>query len=1125
MTFDDVLTQVLDLLQRQGRVSYGALKRRFNLDDDYLEDLKAELIDAQQVATDEQGRILVWRGKSAWLAGPQRAQEAERRQLTVLFCDLVDSTALSSQLDPEDLREVVRAYQHACATVIDHFEGHIAQYLGDGLLVYFGYPVAHEDDALRAVRAGLGMVEALGRLNVEAQPARDVRLAARVGVHTGLVVVGEMGGGAKREHLALGETPNLAARLQSVAPPNTVVLSGVTGRLVQASFTCKELGTHTFKGIASPLVVYQVVGERGRQSHFDHAGSGALTPLVGREQEVELLFTRWAQAKEGCGQVVFLSGEAGIGKSRLVQILKDHIANEPHLCWECCCSPYYRNSAFYPLIDLLQRELQWMSEDTPEVKLHKLEAALAPYPMALPEIVPWFASLLSLPLPDRYPLPALPPQKQKQKILEIMLKALLALAAKQSLLFIVEDLHWADPSTLELLGLLMERGPTAPLLTLFVFRPEYQPPWGSQAHVTSIALARLLHHQTDVMVARVAGGKELPAEVRRQIVARTDGVPLFVEELTKMVLESGMLRERAGAYELTGPLPALAIPTTLHDSLMARLDRLAAVKEVAQLGATLGRAFSYDLLQAVAPWDDVTLQQALTRLVEAELLYQQGVPPAAAYLFKHALIQEAAYQSLLRRRRQQMHQRIAQVLEAQFAETVQSQPELVAHHYTEAGLSAQALPYWQRAGERALQRSANIEAISHLTRGLEVLTAFSESPQRAQQELTMRITLGPALIAAKGYGAPEVADTYTRARELCQQVGETPQLFPALWGLWVFSFSRGELQAARQLGEQLFQLAQRRQAATLLMEAHQALGQTLFFQGEFAAAYAHAEQAVSLYDPQQHRTQAFLYGSFDPRIVCLSYVAWALWSLGYPDQALNRGHEALALGQDLAHPPSLAAVLHYAGFLHLFRREASAVQARAEALIRLTEEALPFWLALGTILRGWALAAQGHVAEGIAQMHQGLDARRTMGTEVGRPLHLAMLAEACGKSGRAGAGLTLVDEALVAMDHTHECWWEAELYRIKGELLWAGSTEDEAQAEACLQRALDVARQQQARSLELRAAMSLSRLWQHQGKQPSARQLLGEIYNWFTEGFETADLQDARALLAELSAHPRADRR
>jgi predicted ATPase len=698
-----------------------------------------------------------------------------------------------------------------------------------------------------------------------------------------------------------------------------------------------------------------------------------------------------------------------------------------------------------------------------------------------------------------------------------VLRVLQALAARQPVLFIVEDLHWGDPSTLEFLNLLMDQGPTARILTLLVFRPEFRPPWGFQAHVTPLTLVRLPQQQTEVMVERVVGGKGLPAEVRQQIVAKTDGVPLFVEELTKMVLESGLLQEQAGAYELTSPLPSLAIPATLHDSLMARLDRLATIKEVAQWGATLGRAFPYDLLQAVALWDDATLQHALARLVEAELLYQRGLPPAATYLFKHALIQEAAYQSLLRSRRQQAHHRIAQVLEERFPDTAQTQPELLAHHYTEASLATQAIPYWLRAGQHAIQRSANLEAISHLTKGLDLLKTFPDTLERRQQELVLQTTLGPALMAIKGQAAPEVERAYARARELCQQVGETPQLFPVVWGLWYFYLVRGEYRTARELGEQLLTLAQSVQDPALLLLAHRVLGQTLYFQGELAAARGHLEQGIRVYDPQQHRSLAFHY-SQDPGVACRSWAALVLWVLGYPEQALQRSYEALTLAQELAHAYSLAYALNWAAWLHRFRREEQAVQERAGAAVSFsTEQGFPLWLALGAILRGCVLAERGQGEEGIAQIRQGMAAWEATGAETWRPFWLALLGEAYGTGGRAEEGLSVLAEALAGVQKTGERCWEAELYRLKGELLLQRAVPDAPQAEACFRQALAIGRHQQAKSLELRAAMSLGRLWQYQGKREEARQLLAPIYGWFTEGFDTADLQAAKALLDELS--------
>jgi class 3 adenylate cyclase len=605
-----------------------------------------------------------------------RAPEAERRQLTVLFCDLVDSTALATQLDPEELREVVRAYQATCAKVIARYEGQIAQYLGDGLLVYFGYPLAHEDDAQRAVRAGLGMVEAVAQLNTRLEPERGVQLAVRLGIHTGLVVVGEVGGDTHHERLALGETPNLAARLQGLAAPNTVVISAATVPLLGGFFACQALGPHRLKGFAQPLQIYQVLYESTARSRLEAAGRTGLTPLVGREQEIGLLRERWAQVTDGLGQVVLLSGEAGIGKSRLVQVLTEHVAAEPQ-AWltPCQCSPYYQNTALYPMIDLLERvALRFEREEAPEQKLRKLEGFLVQYGLPLAEVVPLFAALLSLPLTDDYAPLTVSPERQKQQTLQALLTILLRIAAQQPVLFVMEDLHWVDPTTLEFLSLLVDQGPTARILTLLTFRPDFSPPWTGRAHLTQVTLPRLPRRQAVEMTGRVAHDKVLPSEVVEQVVAKTDGVPLFVEELTKMVLESGLLQAREDRYELAGPLPPLAIPATLHDSLMARLDRLATVKALAQLGATLGREFAYALLQAVSPWDEATLHRGLHQLVGAEFLYQQGLPPQATYRFKHALIQDAAYQSLLRSTRQQYHQRIAQALEARFPEIVETQP-------------------------------------------------------------------------------------------------------------------------------------------------------------------------------------------------------------------------------------------------------------------------------------------------------------------------------------------------------------------------------------------------------------------------------------------------------------------
>jgi class 3 adenylate cyclase/predicted ATPase len=1140
MDFYDVLAQVIALLQRQGRVSYRALQRQFALDEAYIEDLKTELIEAQRLAVDENGRVLVWTGEAVTTPTPpplpphalqSALQEipplpvapsspgAERRQLTVLFCDLVDSTVLASQLDPEEWREVVRDYQDTCAKVIARYEGHIAQYLGDGLLVYFSYPQAHEDDAQRAVRAGLGMVEAMSQLNTRLGQERGVQLAVRLGIHTGQVVVGEIGGGAKYEQLALGETPNLAARLQGIAAPNTVVISAATFQLLGGFFACQSLGTPLLKGFAQPLEVYQVLYESTARSRLEAAGNTSLTPLVGREQEIGLLRERWAQVKEGLGQVVLLSGEAGIGKSRLVQVLTEQVAAEPR-AWltPCQCSPYHQNTALYPMIDLLERVvLQFDREESPQQKLGKLEGFVIQSGLPLTETVPLFAALLSLPLgADSAPLTGSPAQ-QKQQTLHALLTILRRIAAQQPVLFVMEDLHWVDPSTLEFLSLLVDQGPTARILALFTYRPDFRPPWTGRAHLTQVTLNRLPRRQAAELTGRVAHGKALPAEVVEQVVAKTDGVPLFVEELTKMVLESGLLQERAERYELTGPLPPLAIPATLHDSLMARLDRLATVKAMAQLGATLGREFSYELLQAVSPWDGDTLRRGLQQLVAAEFLYQRGLPPQATYRFKHALIQEAAHQSLLRSTRQLHHQRIAQVLEAQFPEVVETQPELLAQHYTEAGLSVQAIPHWQRAAQQALQRSAHMEATNHLTKGLELLTTLPDTPGRAQQELDLQLALGPALMATKGFAAPEVEQTYARARALCAKVGDTPQLFPTLGGLCRFYQTRGALPRARELGEQLYRLAQRAAAPTPRLEAHDALGTILFFLGEYAAARMHLEQGIALADPTAQRALALRLG-VAPGVRCLAHAAHALWCLGYPAQAVGRSQEALALAQALSHPRSLVMARHFAAFLHHRRREAPAVQVQADSLLPLaTAQGFPLWVGYGTFWRGWALAVQGQGAVGLAQMRHGMAAILATGQTLTRPLCLVLLAEAAGHAGQVEEGLRLLAEALASLETSGRGDLLAEVHRLQGELLLRHATLDAAQAEACFHQALAIARRQQAKSWELRAAMSLARLWQQQGKRQEARELLAPIYGWFTEGFDTADLQEAKALLEALA--------
>jgi class 3 adenylate cyclase len=768
-SFLDTVVRAKAYLEQQGRVSLRGLAREFELDDDALAALVEELVDVQQVAARE-GKILSWMGGASETPAPApptkatpAAPDAERRQLTVMFCDLVGSTDLSQRLDAEDLRSVVRAYQEAASGAIDRYAGHIAQYLGDGLLVYFGHPQAHEDDAERAVRAGLEILTALRTLNDALEPKHGIRLAARVGIHTGPVVIGAMGGGAKSETLALGDTTNIAARLEAVAAPDTVVVSGATQRLVPGMFLLHDLGTPPLKGVTTPVRAHAVLQATGVRSRLD-VDPATLTPLVGRDQELGLLIQRWEQAQERDGQVVLIAGEAGLGKSRLLQAFRERLADTPHTWLECRCSPYTAGSAFHPLIELVEQGLGFKADDDPDTKLSRLERGITYANLSVPEVVPLIAALLSLPLPERYPPLRQSPELQRKQTMEALVAWTLVLAAQQPLVMLYEDLHWCDPSTVELLGLLLAQSPTARVLTLLTFRPAFVPPWPARSHLTTVAVNRLSRRQATHMIGGMTRGVPLPDAVVERIIERADGVPLFVEELTKMVLESDLVVVRDGRYELTRPLTDLAIPSTLQDSLMARLDRLDAGKEMAQLGAALGREFSYELLRSVSLLEEPRLHAGLAQLADAELLYQRGAPPAATYTFKHALIQETAYQSLLKSVRQQFHARIAQVLEERFPERVESEPEVIARHYDQAGLAARAITHYQRAGERATQRSANEEAIGHLRRALDLVATLPETRERQQRELGLQMALGAPLAAARGWSHPENEQAYARAR-------------------------------------------------------------------------------------------------------------------------------------------------------------------------------------------------------------------------------------------------------------------------------------------------------------------------------------------------------------------------
>jgi class 3 adenylate cyclase/tetratricopeptide (TPR) repeat protein len=1138
MTFQEILAQVITWLQREHRVSYRALKRQFNLDDDYIADLKEELVYAKRLAVDEEGRVLVWTGDAGATAEPSpqpaspsvlqgdrstaaaapptvsHALEAERRQLTVLFCDLADSTRLSRQLDPEDLREVIRAYQATCVDVIQRFAGYVAQYLGDGLLVYFGYPQAHEDDVQRAVRAGLGILEAMGTLNGRLERDQDTRLAVRIGIHTGQVVVGEIGSGGRHEHLALGETPNIAARLQGLAAPDTVVISAATDRLVHGYFTRQDNGVHVLKGIETPVQVYQVLEESTAQSRLEVTGTTGLTPLVGRETEVTLLLERWAQARDGLGQVVLLSGEAGIGKSRLVRVLTEQVMGEgaPRLRFRC--SPYHTNSALYPVIEHLQQRWHFQREDAPQARLDKLEHGIGTYGFPPEKVVPLFASLLSVPLLDHYAPLHLSPEQQKQKTLELLVTWLLKEAEQQPVLTVWEDLHWADPSTLELLSLLLNQTPTTRLLHLLTCRPEFQPPWSSRAHLTPLTLTRLSRPQVEAMVGRISGGKALPAEMLELVVAKTDGVPLFVEELIKAVLESGVLRETDGHYELTGPLASLAIPTTLHDSLMARLDRLTTAKAVAQLGATLGRQFSYDLLQAVSPLDEAMLQRELGRLMEAELLYQRGVLPHATYLFKHALIQDAAYQSLLKSTRQQYHQRIAQVLTERFPETAETQPEVVAQHYTAAGLHAQALPYWQRAGQLAIERSANREAVASLEKGLEAVTHLPQNRATLEQAVDLRLALRMALRPLGDSG--RMLSALREAESLAAALDDHHRLGQVLVSLSAYSYNDGSYDQAIAAGERGLTLAMARGDVVLQALVNLRLGQAYYRQCDYRRAIDYLRQAVAFFDGTRQRERFGLPNL--PAVLSRTFLAWCYAELGAFAEGSALGEEGLQIAEAVAHPTDLMMASWGPGLLSLRQGDLDRALSLLERAVGICHEAdLPGYFTEMAATLGVAYTLGGRVADAIALLTQALEqaiARERVGDQM---LCRLSLGEAQMLAGRLEEAHALAECALTHARERQARGPQAYALRLLGDIAARRKPSDIEHAEAHYRQAHTLAGELGMHPLQAHCHHDLGTLYAKIGRPEQARTELSAAIDLYRPMEMTFWLPQAEAMLAQVS--------
>jgi len=1048
---------------------------------------------------------------------PKPQETAERRQVTVMFSDLVGSTALSARMDPEDLREIISAYQKCVAETIGRFGGFVAKYMGDGVLVYFGYPQAHEDDAERAVRSGLELIAAVGGLKTHAP------LQTRVGIATGLVVVGDLiGSGASQEQAIVGETPNLAARLQGVAEPNSVVIAEATRKLLGNLFELDDLGEKDLKGIAGPVRAWAALRPGSVEGRFEAFHASGLTELVGREEELDLLLRRWSKAKTGEGQVVLLSGEAGIGKSRLTAALLERLASEPHTRLRYFCSPQHTDSAFHPIISQTERAAGLAHDDTKQAKLDKLDAVLAQTSTPIQDAA-LFAEMISLPNDGRYPALDLAPEERRQRTQEALTAQLAGLTRQRPVLMIVEDAHWVDPTSLEVFGRTVDQIKTLPVLLIVTFRPEFNAPWTGRSRVTSLALNRLGEREATAIIARLVGNKELPADVMAEIVERTDGIPLFVEEMTKAVLEAGGAGE-ARHIAAAVPSAALAVPASLHASLMARLDRLGSAKDVAQIGAAIGREFSHPLLAAVMAEPEAKLQSALDRLMTAGLLFRQGAPPHATYLFKHALVQDAAYGTLLREPRRALHARIAETIDSQFAEIAESQPELLARHCTEAGLIEKAASLWGKAGQRSLERSALVEAVAHLTRALDQFATLPATPELRREQIKLQVALITPLIHVRGYAAPETKAAAERARLLIEEaeaLGEPPEdpllLFSVLYGIWGVSHVAFNGSMMRELAVQFLALAEKQSATVPLMVGHRLMGNSLLFTGDIAESRTHYDQAIALYDPAEHRTLATRFGQ-DVGVAVLSFRSLALWVLGYPDAALADADRAVADAREISHAATLMYALFHVSFTHMYCGNHATANALVDELIALTDEKrASFWKAGGMLRQGRLFALTGKHLDAIQMISSGIAAWRSTGATVWMPLFLSFMASTYAELDQFDNGRRCIGEAMTVVKTTKERWCKAEVNRTAGEIALISPERDAAKAEAYFERALAVACAQQAKSWELRAAMSMARLWRDQGKRDEARDLLAPVYGWFTEGFDTLDLKQAKTLLDELN--------
>jgi class 3 adenylate cyclase/predicted ATPase len=1093
-----------------------------NLTAEDLKDLGVGIVGHRRVLLDAIAALrasasaLTPRSDAPRTTGKAAKDTAQRRQVTVMFSDLVGSTALSAGMDPEDLREVISAYQRRVAETVRRFGGFVARYMGDGVLIYFGYPQAQEDDAERAVRAGLALIDAIASL-----PAPKP-LQVRVGAATGMVVVGDLvGAGEAQDHDVVGETPNLAARLQAIAAPNTVVIAEATHSLLGGLFEWRDLGPQELKGIPRPVRAFAAVWASSIESRFEAMHPGSLTPLVGRAEELQLLLRCWTRAKSGEGQVVLLSGEPGIGKSRLSAAFMDAITAEPHTQLRYFCSPQHAGSAFYPIIGQFEHAARFAHGDTPQAKLNKFDVLLTQTSTPRQDLA-LLADLLSLSNDGRYPaLDDFAPEQRRERTMAALGAQVESLARSNPVLMIVEDAHWGDPTSLEVFGRTIDRIADLAVLMIVTFRPEFEAPWVGR-RITARALTRLRHREVDSMIDHVIGDKPLPADVRKDIIERTDGIPLFVEEMTKAVLEAdGELEALQTAAAV--PSRTLAVPASLHASLMARLDRLGPAKEVAQIGAAIGREFSHALLAAVAQEPDTELGSSLDRLIRAGLLFRSGVPPHARYSFNHALVQEAAYGTLLRQPRRALHARVADTLERQFAEIAESQPDLLARHCTEAGLIDKAAVLWGKAGLRSLERSALVEAIEQLTRALEQIAKLPSTPALRREEIRLQVALIYPLQHVKGLAGPEAKAASERARlliERAQALGEPSEdplpLFLALYGLLQAVFTAFDGDVASERAAQMLALAEKQGGKLPLMLGHRAMGVTSAITGDFAKGRVHLDRVIALYDPVERRSLATRLVQ-DPRVVALYYRSLALWALGYPDAARADAERALHEAREIGHIGALMQAIATTCLTQLVSGNYATANALSNELIALAEErGSVFWKNSGMLHRARLFALTGKASEAVEIFATALPIRSSMGQTIYNPVSLSLLARAFGELGQLDDAFSYIGQAITAVETTKETWHEAEVYRIAGDIALMSPGQDAVKAEARFERALAVARGQQAKSFELRAAISLARLWHDQGKHDEARELLAPTYNWFTEGFDTRDLKEAKAMLEHL---------